>query len=413
MASRSDQAGRYLERHVDVQNDARAHARLRLHTVERATRSAPRASLRLAALVAGSVAVGVGVLVWILMRGAPAPVAFQVGADRQRGAVGAYYAAPGAASLAFTFSEGSSVELQPGSGARVSRVDESGASLLLEGGTATVKVQKRAGADFRIHAGPYVVRVAGTEFRIRWDAPAGKLEIEMQSGSVVVNGPGVDGVAIGAGERFVSQTSARVEPAASSAREPAPLPVSSTTPLSPTQDPSASHGASDGPARAEAHDRDAGDAAPSWKTLIRRRDYAAVVKDAERRGIDVALGSSSAEELSALADAARFSGRRDLARRALLAQRTRFPGSSQAVAAAFLLGRMLDEAGDTSGALTYYDRYLAEAPAGSLAGEALGRRMLALERLGNVTASRAAAELYLRRFPNGGYRAVAGELVAP
>jgi TolA-binding protein len=146
---------------------------------------------------------------------------------------------------------------------------------------------------------------------------------------------------------------------------------------------------------------------------VRRGDYTSVLREAEHRGIDRAIDGAGVEDLGALADAARFTGRHDVARRALVALRDRFAGSVRAASAAFLLGRMLDEGGDAAGALVWYDRYLAEAPAGALAAEALGRRMLALRRLGEREAATTAASGYLRRFPAGPYASVANELVTP
>ena len=97
--------------------------------------------------------------------------------------------------------------------------------------------------------------------------------------------------------------------------------------------------------------------------------------------------SSSSDDLAALADAARYRRRDDSARRALEAQRRRFHGSPRAADAAFFLGR-LDE-NDGAGlihALRWYDRYLDEAPTGSYAAEALGRKMVAMRDLYGVAA---------------------------
>jgi TolA-binding protein len=91
----------------------------------------------------------------------------------------------------------------------------------------------------------------------------------------------------------------------------------------------------------------------------------------------------------------------------------RFASAPAARSAAYLLGRMADDAGDARRAIDWYERYLTEAPSGSLAPEALGRRMLALRRLGDLTSARRAAEDYLRRFPEGTYNGVAREMVAP
>jgi predicted TPR repeat methyltransferase len=115
----------------------------------------------------------------------------------------------------------------------------------------------------------------------------------------------------------------------------------------------------------------------------------------------------------ALADAARFSSRAELARRALISVRQRFAATPAAADAAFVLGKMEDDTGQRATALAWYDRYLTEAPSGHFAAEALGRRMLALRALGNASASRQAAEEYLHRFPDGPYVSVAQELSAP
>jgi hypothetical protein len=141
---------------------------------------------------------------------------------------------------------------------------------------------------------------------------------------------------------------------------------------------------------------------------LAKGDYAGIVRAAEERGLDQSMASGSADELRALADAARFTGRSALAARALLAIRSRFPGTTGATAAAFVLGRMLDTGGNARSAVTWYDRYLAEG--GPLAPEALGRRMLALHRSGDAVATRDAAREYLRRFPAGPYARQAREL---
>jgi TolA-binding protein len=153
--------------------------------------------------------------------------------------------------------------------------------------------------------------------------------------------------------------------------------------------------------------------AESWATLVARGDYRRVVESAEQRGIDDALRSASAGELGALADAARFIGRGDLARRALQAIRSRFAGSDRAASAAFLLGKLTEDLGRPKAAVEWYDRYLAEAPGGPLAPEAMGRRMLALQHNGDTDGSRRAAAEYLKRFPNGPYAGVARETAKP
>jgi TolA-binding protein len=103
----------------------------------------------------------------------------------------------------------------------------------------------------------------------------------------------------------------------------------------------------------------------------------------------------------------------DVTGRALSAQRTRFPGTGAAASAAFLLGRAADDGGRTQEALGFYDRYLAEAPSGAFAAEALGRKMLAVERAAGAAAARPLAEAYLARHPKGAHAAAARRLASP
>ncbi len=153
-------------------------------------------------------------------------------------------------------------------------------------------------------------------------------------------------------------------------------------------------------------------AVATYRERVARGDFAGVIADAESRGVDVALAASPLSELAALADAARYAQKNDLARRALLAERERFGGSSEARSAAFLLGR-LAEPSSPAAAIDWYDRYLAESPGGPLAAEALGRKMLMTQRSGGDAAARPIAEDYLRRYPDGAVaktaRAILGE----
>ncbi|HEY5088761.1 MAG TPA: hypothetical protein VIK30_02265 [Polyangia bacterium] len=149
-----------------------------------------------------------------------------------------------------------------------------------------------------------------------------------------------------------------------------------------------------------------------WTAKLADGQAAAIVADAKRRGIADVLTASGSEDIAALADAARFERNEGLARRALLAQRHRFPGTGRAAEASFLLGR-IDDRSDVSStrALAWYDRYLSEAPAGAYVSEALGRKMMVLERSGREAEATRIARDYLQRFPGGTYSHAAQALV--
>jgi len=140
-------------------------------------------------------------------------------------------------------------------------------------------------------------------------------------------------------------------------------------------------------------------------------DAPAVVAEAESVGVDATMHQADTADLGALADAARYAGRPELAERAFSATRRRFPGSARAHAAAFLLGRMADDRGDPYGGLRWYRAYLAEAPSGPYAAEALGRQMLIVKQSQGRDAALPIAKEYLGRFPNGTYLLEARALI--
>ena len=118
---------------------------------------------------------------------------------------------------------------------------------------------------------------------------------------------------------------------------------------------------------------------------------------------------ASLEDLEALADAARYARRIGIARTALLALRERFAASPPAREAAFLLGRLDENAGAAVEARGWYESYLKEEPSGHYASQAQGRLLLLL-RERNPAQARAVAQQYLQRFPEGPYAGVAREL---
>ena len=148
-----------------------------------------------------------------------------------------------------------------------------------------------------------------------------------------------------------------------------------------------------------------------WAAALAAGEVDSILGDVERHGLKRSLGEASSDDLSALADAARYRRQQDIARQSLLAQRSRFPGSGRACDAAFLLGR-LEESNEGGGpkALEWYDQYLEGAPNGAYASEALGRKMNATQKLMGGKAARAVAQEYLERFPTGAYAGAARAL---
>ena len=321
------------------------------------------------------------------------------------------------------FSEGTSVRLMPGARGRLGRIDAHGARFAIEQGEAEVKVTPCPGARWLVDAGPFLITVRGTVFHASWDGASERLEVAMTKGLVSVTGPVAEGaVAVRGGQRLTVnvRTKEVLLRELGDTATPARTAVPGEAPASESQPPGAAPTAhATGPARARA----AGPRAPqvstslpsgTWAAALNAGDFDGILQDAERRGLDASLERSPATELAALADAARYRRRDDVARRALLAERARFPRSPRARDAAFLLGRLEETSGGGVRALEWYDRYLQEAPLGAYASEALGRKMTATARVQGPRAAREVAATYLRRFPNGSYAASArGLLDAP
>jgi hypothetical protein len=313
------------------------------------------------------------------------------------------------------FSDGTNVRVLPGAHARVVDVGRSGARLILEDGRAHVNVAHRPGADWQFQAGAFVVHVHGTAFFVEWNAAASRLDLQMESGVVSVDGPRPeDTVTVRGGESL----SLRLDGSRMVVVAQPPLAAGAR----------AIAGAEVGPGPSEApRPVDAipavnaprplpGAALPSgrWPERLADGEAAGILAEAQRRGIASVLAGATSEDLAALADAARFRKQDGLARRVMLAQRRRFAGTLRAEEASFLLGRLADgPGGQASDALAWYERYLREAPSGAYAAEAMGRMMLVLDRQQRSPEARAVAATYLRRFPHGVYARAARALASP
>jgi TolA-binding protein len=331
---------------------------------------------------------------------------------------GGYLRSLGSAGVRLRFAEGSELEFLAGARGRLRTVDANGARFAIERGTASVKVAHRPGAHWLVDAGPFLIAVKGTTFTVAWDATGEQLDLRMEQGMVSVTGPLSEGaITVSAGQRLAINLPKRevvlrdmdgvaVSPSASVS--PAP----EMGPGKPGLDSERGESAGDamGP-RPSVHARSAVAWTRSWTAALVAGDMDSILRDVERRGLERCLAEGSGEDLSALADAARYRRRDSIAKQALLAQRSRFPGSARALDAAFLLGRQEEVREDNARkALSWYERYLEEAPSGAYAGEALGRKMIVTHELMGVAAARKVAEDYLRRFPAGTYAGAARAL---
>jgi hypothetical protein len=286
-----------------------------------------------------------------------------------------------------TFSDGSKLTLSPGARGRIVALHADGAAIGLEDGRVNLEVVHRAGARWSIAAGPFAVVMTGAVFDMRWSGADELFEVDLRSGSLTIRGPlAASGIELAAGQKLVADLRAgqlRIERVAPEAPDDTSAMTAPTMP---------------------------GESA-SWMQRVAAGDFRGVLADADQRGLDNTLIQSTLADLVALADAARYAGRVDVAHRALLAQRDRFARSSAARTAAFLLGRLADTSeSQPAAAIAWYDRYLAETPGGEFASEALGRKLVAVQRVSGAASARPVAQEYLRRFPQGPYATKAREL---
>lgn len=326
---------------------------------------------------------------------------------------GGYLREAGNGGVKLFFTEGTEFVLMPGTRGRLRTVDNLGARIAIENGTASFQVTPSAERRWLVEVGPFLVTVKGTVFTVSWDTSKERFELRLRHGQVVVSGPVSGGdIALRTGQRLVVNlptnetliTEQKPEEAWGDATV-GPAPRAADLPQ-------------ERPAAEKPAERTTIKATPGaslavtakvegehgWSEALAAGKLDRILADVDRAGVRATLEKASSEDLFALADAARYRRRVDLARGALLAERRRFPGSARTLDAAFLLGRV-EESSERrlAHAIRWYDEYLAAAPTGTYAAEALGRKMTLTSKLEGNAQARALAEDYLRRFPSGSY----------
>jgi hypothetical protein len=354
---------------------------------------------------------------------APAPPALSYRIEGGSLVDGGYLRESGGGVVKLLFAEGTEFILMPGTRSRLRAVDASGARIAIEQGTASFQVTPARDGRWQVDVGPFLVTVKGTVFTVSWDAATERFELRLRHGRVTVSGPVSGGeIALAAGQRLlVDLPKGETVIAEQKAEDWLDAPTSSAPPRAaepPSERPAAA--LSDRPSAAldkRAAPRAAPAAVPSappsggrpdsnrhWAQALAVGHLDRILAEAERAGVKATLDTAPSDDLLALADAARYRRRMDLARDALLAERRRFADSPRSLDAAFRLGRV-EEASERgfARAIEWYDEYLAQAPNGTYASEALGRKMTLTSKLEGASRARPVAEEYLRRFPTGTY----------
>jgi hypothetical protein len=317
--------------------------------------------------------------------------------------------AAGGVSPLLRFSDGTEIRLGQGAHARIRAVTSRGAALAVERGELSADVVHTAVSEWQFNAGPFVVRVTGTAFKLDFEPEEDRFDLRLEHGAVTVTAPiANDPIPLRAGQWLTIRARTHevlirdlllpvvdagglgpegADGWAPQSDEPTPRGEPGTPSVTPPP-------ASDAPR-------------PAWAKQLAGGKFDAIVKDALGRGLESSLAESNSEDLSALADAARYTRRHDIARKALVTLRRRFPGSRPAQDAAFLLGRLAEAEQNESGALGFFETYLGETPGGTYAPEALGRKLAIVQHTRGSASARPIAADYLAKYPNGTYASAA------
>ncbi len=357
--------------------------------------------------------ISAGILLWI-----SAEPSIECHTDSGRAlAEGDWVEAP-AGQVKLMFTEGSVTQLEQRSRVRLSRNNASETRLTLEAGKLRAHIT-RTGRAWSFQAGPYRVRVTGTRLAISWDSQRQQFEVSVSDGEVHVFGDGIAraGLAVRRGERLKADRRRgeirhlrRVKPAAAlDAGEQEGAPATPRPDAAALDLPTGTDLAEHRPVTRKRRPRRLhGADGEQWQRLAKKGDFHGALRVAQEIGLSRVINSASAWDLLLLADAARLGGKPGLARRVLVSLRKRSRGTEQARLAAFRLGRLaFDTRRDYKEAVRWLRRFIAEAPAHSLAGHARGRLMLALKRCGEAEAAAKNAAIYLREHPGGSYAAAA------
>lgn len=397
---------------VAVQDRGRAQpsavlSQRRARIIDAVTRSAPRR--RVPWIGMGVVAAAAAAVVLVLMLRGPSALDFTVG-DRP-GTPGEWIAAKGGA-VDVGFSDGSSLVIDQDAKARVDP-GEGETRVVLESGALRLDVAPRQRGRWRVDAGPFGLKGAGTRFSVDWRPEPGQLAVQVQEGQVEVEGPSLSvHQVVTAGQAIqvslpVVETLVRHDAIGQATADEG---VQETQGVQEAEE--AEEGATRRRRRAGARRRPS--VGPSWRELATRGEHREAIEAAEAAGFEGLCTRLGAQELLVLADTARYARKSKRARQALKAVRRRFAGTKNATSAAYSLGLVaFDQERAYERAARSFRAYLTEAPRGGLAREAMGRLMESLRRAGRSGEARDVARRYRDRYPKGPHADLATELLMP
>lgn len=284
-------------------------------------------------------------------------------------------------------SDGSNLDLSPGTSLTPLRNDERSLSLNLERGRVTFDVEPATGRTWRVDAGLATVEVVGTVFTVSRSPE--QVRVSVARGQVRVTGERVPN-----GEQLLSMGDAiEVRPRQSETK------VAESPQYESREDPSAPQSSreNDPPERPEQTGSE------SWRGAAGRGDWTeAYAALGSTRLRELTQNSESVEELLILADVARRSGHPAEAVGPLQRALREHPYDRRGPVIAFTLGRVeADQLGHPRRAAIAFRRCLELGPPEALREDSMARLAEAHARAGQYDEARYAAEEYLRRYPDG------------
>ena len=150
-----------------------------------------------------------------------------------------------------------------------------------------------------------------------------------------------------------------------------------------------------------------------WMKYFEQGDFHKAITTAEEVGFSSIVETATLDQLWKLMNAARKTGRNELAEIALLTCRQRFSQSRKSALAAFVLGKVYYYGkNDPDSAAKWFQTYLDEAPLGPLAEDAMGRLIVIVKERGSRQKAKSLAKRYLKRYPSGAFSDTCRLLVA-
>ncbi len=343
-----------------------------------------------------------------------------VGADpSRRGGLVASESDP----VGIRLSDRSQLNLQPHTTLRLATLENGGVTARLAQGVLDAEVVHQEDTNYRFFAGPYLVKVIGTAFRLSYEPEGESLDLKMRSGVVEVVGADGESKMVRGGESLHWEAGGQSHEATGLDRVPDESPSDARLGNSPkgqkvegvpeaneakTREVSRSRAS---PSLGTASEGQASLLGPSdFRQLATQGRFSEIVRIADDYGVDRLLVQGSVSQLQELAQAARYSDRLALAERVWGQMSSRFSSTLSGKNALFFLGRLDEQRGRSSSALARYERYLRTSPGGVYAQEAWGRKLQLIQKSGDARATVRVAQQYLRRFPQGPFAATARQL---